>query len=204
MSGACCNEMDIWEANSLATAVTPHTCARPGSFACTGAECTSDSTVGVCDKSGKDSYEAHVQIRPDGCCLGCGNNPFAFGARDFYGPGMTVDTSKPFTVVTQFITSDNTPNGTLSDIRRMYIQNGRLIENAAVTNVSGQNVQLPGTVTQDFCTARNASSFLRFGGVPGMGQSLSRGMVLIFSLWNSDGDFMNCTIVLKMFTMDYH
>ena len=28
--GTCCNEMDIWEANSQATAVTPHTCTSVG------------------------------------------------------------------------------------------------------------------------------------------------------------------------------
>ena len=27
--GACCAEMDIWEANSMATAYTPHTCGTP-------------------------------------------------------------------------------------------------------------------------------------------------------------------------------
>lgn len=109
---------------------------------------------------------------------------------------MTVDTSKPFTVVTQFLTTDNTTNGTLGEIRRMYIQDGKLIDNAMVTNLSGQSVQMPGTITQDFCTAKNASSYLRLGGMSEMGQSLSRGMVLIFSLWNSDDDFMNCTTVL--------
>lgn len=125
---------------------------------------------------------------------GCGNNPYGFGAQNFYGPGLTVDTSRPFTVVTQFLTTDNTTTGTLSEIRRLYIQDGRLIENALVTNVSNQAVQMPGTVTQDFCTARNASDYLRLGGMQGMGQSLQRGMVLIFSLWNSDGDFMNCKL----------
>lgn len=124
--------------------------------------------------------------------LGCGNNPFAFGARNFYGPGLTVDTSKPFTVITQFLTTNNSPTGTLSEIKRMYIQDGRLIENAMVTNVSGQAVEMAGTVNQEFCTARNASDYLRLGGMAGMGQSLARGMVLIFSLWNSDGDFMEC------------
>ena len=28
--GACCAETDIWEANSMATAYTPHTCSEPG------------------------------------------------------------------------------------------------------------------------------------------------------------------------------
>lgn len=143
-----------------------------------------------------------VHARSDGCLpLGCGNNPFALGAREFYGPGMTVDTSKPFTVITQFKTINNTAAGTLNEIRRMYIQNGKLIDNAVVTNLSGKSVQMPGTITEDFCTARNASTYLRLGGMAEMGKSLNRGMVLIFSLWNSDGDFMNCTTVPLMTIM---
>ena len=30
--GACCAEMDIWEANSMATAYTPHTCSTPSKY----------------------------------------------------------------------------------------------------------------------------------------------------------------------------
>lgn len=196
MSGACCNEMDIWEANSLATAVTPHTCSKPGSFACSGAEC--GRTEAVCDKSGTCLGDLaagkfhEVRANNNNYISGCGNNPFGLGARDFYGPGLTVDTSRRFTVITQFRTAGNTANSSLSEIRRMYIQDGKLIDNAMVTNISGRSVQMPGTVTQEFCTARNASSYLQLGGMEGMGRSLARGMVLIFSLWNSDDDFMNC------------
>lgn len=161
--------MDIWEANSMANALTPHTCSRVGSFLCAGEEC-GKTEVGVCDKNG------------------CGINPFATGSKDFYGPGMTVDTSKPFTVVTQFLTADNSSTGELSEIRRLYIQNGNVIENAPV---STNEAAVAGAVTQDFCSASNASSFLRLGGMSGMGASLARGMVLIFSIWNSEGDFMN-------------
>jgi len=48
-----------------------------------------------------------------------------------------------------------------------------------------------GAITQDYCTARNTSDFNRLGGLSGMGASLARGMVLIFSIWNSPGDFMS-------------
>ena len=155
----------------MATALTPHTCSRVGSFLCAGDEC-GRTDAGVCDKSG------------------CGINPFATGSKDFYGPGMTVDTNKPFTVVTQFLSSDNTSTGTLSEIRRLYIQNGKVIENAPVSTNETAAAAV-GAVNQDFCTAKNASSFLRLGGMQGMGASLARGMVLIFSIWNSEGDFMN-------------
>ncbi|KAK6856584.1 endo-beta-1-4-glucanase celB [Apiospora arundinis] len=85
-SGACCHEMDIWEANGLATAMTPHTCAKPGPFLCTGIEC-SDGEQGLCRKSG------------------CGLNPYKTVGPNFYGPDKTVDTKRPFTVVTQFATT---------------------------------------------------------------------------------------------------
>merc|ERR1712037_563613 len=43
--GSCCAEMDIWEANSMATAYTPHPCElggdlpRPAQFKCEGTDC---------------------------------------------------------------------------------------------------------------------------------------------------------------------
>ena len=183
--------MDIWEANSLATALTPHTCSTPGPFLCAGDSDECGKEAGACDKSG------------------CGINPFSTGAKTYYGPGLTVDTAKPFTVVTQFVTSDGTPAGDLTEIRRLYVQGGRVIPNAGVsatTSVASQYAAAAarrdtaaapdaaaagGAITQDFCTARNASSFLRLGGMAGMGGALGRGMVLVFSIWNSAGDFMN-------------
>ncbi len=176
-SGACCNEMDIWEASSVATVYTPHVCNRPSSFLCAGDEC--DRTAagsGVCDKNG------------------CGLNTYNLGAQKFYGPGLSVDTSKPFTVVTQFLTNDNTTTGTLAEIRRLYIQGGRVIPSTSETTNTGVS-KIPGgykgTITQDYCSARNTSDFNRLGGLAGMGASLARGMVLIFSIWNSPGDFMS-------------
>merc|ERR1712176_642893 len=37
--GSCCAEMDIWEANSMATAYTPHTCGIEGQLMCEGIDC---------------------------------------------------------------------------------------------------------------------------------------------------------------------
>jgi cellulase len=169
--------MDIWEANSQATVFTPHTCARSGSFLCAGDQCDrTASGSGVCDKNG------------------CGLNTYNLGAQQFYGPGLSVDTSRPFTVITQFFTSDNTSAGTLSSIRRLYIQDGQVIPNTAETTntaVGGIAGGYDGAITQDYCTARNTSDFIRLGGMEGMGQSLARGMVLVMSIWNSAGDFMS-------------
>ena len=165
----------------MATALTPHTCSKTGSFLCSGDEC-GRTAAGVCDKDG------------------CGINPFGTGSKDFYGPGKTVDTSKPFTVVTQFVgegasstlnSSSKRAGATVSEIRRLYVQNGKVIENAPVMSSNTAASSQAGVITQDFCTSHNASSFLRLGGMDGMAESLDRGMVLVFSIWNSNGDFMN-------------
>ncbi len=129
--GYCCNEMDILEANSMATAMTPHPC-----------------NGNNCDKAG------------------CGYNPYASGQRNFWGPGKTVDTSKPFTVTTQFTAS----GARLSQITRKYIQNGRQIGGG-------------GSIS-------NCGSEASTGGLAGMGQALGRGSRSPFFL-NFHGGSLN-------------
>jgi hypothetical protein len=46
------------------------------------------------------------------------------GDQTYYGNGDTVDTLQLFSVITQFYTDDNTTSGSLTEIRRLYIQNG--------------------------------------------------------------------------------
>ncbi|KAL2068454.1 hypothetical protein VTL71DRAFT_16552 [Oculimacula yallundae] len=163
--GACCNEMDIWEANAAATSIAPHTCNQTGLYQCSGAECTWD---GVCDQ------------------WGCAYNPYAQGNKNYYGRGLTVDTNRPFTVVTQF----PEVNGVMTEIRRLYVQDGIVIKNAAV-NTTG----IPGNDfinDADLCGKPNvAKRYMDLGGTPGMGKALGRGMVLIFSIWWDDTGFMN-------------
>jgi cellulase len=108
---------------------------------------------------------------------GCGFNPYNRGYQSYYGPGMTLDTSKPFTVITRFITNDGTTSGSLSQIQRVYVQNGKTVASA----VSGG----------DIITASGCSSAAQWGGLAGMGQALGRGMVLTFSIWNDASGFMN-------------
>ncbi|KAK0099576.1 hypothetical protein ONS96_008078 [Cadophora gregata f. sp. sojae] len=163
--GSCCNEMDIWEANAVATSLAPHTCNQTGLYKCTPDECAFN---GVCDK------------------WGCSYNPYGQGNKDYYGRGSTVDTNRPFTVVTQF----PEVNGTMTEIRRLYVQDGKVIKNAAV-NTSG----VPGINFMndaDFCGKPGvASRYIDLGGTAGMGEALGRGMVLIFSVWWDEGGFMN-------------
>jgi len=172
--GACCAEMDIWEANSMATAYTPHPCEKPGLTRCDGIECGDNAKDqrydGICDKDG------------------CDFNSYRMGEQKFYGPGpeYEVDTTKPFTIVTQFLTSDGTDTGDLSDIRRFYVQNGRVIANsmASILGSRGGN-----SITDQWCTAQkrlfgDTDDFKRKGGLKTMGEAIERGMVLVLSLWD--------------------
>jgi cellulose 1,4-beta-cellobiosidase len=169
MFGSCCGEMDVWEANSMSAAYTPHPCTVNGQTRCSGEDCAIASRYdGVCD--------------PDGCDF----NSFRMGDKSFYGKGMTVDTSSKFTVVTQFLTSNNSTSGTLSEIRRLYVQNGKVIQNSQ-TAVSGMATF--DSVTDSFCNAQKTAfgdteSFQQHGGMAGMSKSLSAGMVLVMSVWD--------------------
>lgn len=166
--------MDIWEANSISAAVTPHPCSVKGQTECTGADCGYPSRYsGVCD--------------PDGCDF----NSYRMGNTSFYGPSKIVDTTQPFTVVTQFITSDNTSTGTLSEIRRLYVQNGKVIQNSqsTISGVTGNSI------TDDFCTAQktafgDTNDFSSKGGLAVMGESLARGTVLVLSVWDDYEAYM--------------
>ncbi|KAI1813125.1 concanavalin A-like lectin/glucanase domain-containing protein [Poronia punctata] len=112
---------------------------------------------------------------------GCGLNPYAQGFKDYYGPGGTVDTSKPFTVVTQFNTDDGTTSGTLASITRKYIQDGAVIDSASPDG---------DVITQESCYAADPDAET-FGGLTTMGEALGRGMVLTFAIWNDASQFMN-------------
>ncbi|CAA9964931.1 Esterase/lipase/thioesterase [Pyrenophora teres f. teres] len=164
--GACCPEMDIWEANSISTAYTPHPCKGTGIQVCTDSTTCGDGDnryKGICDKDG------------------CDFNSYRMGDKGFYGPGKTLDTNKKMTVVTQFVGSGSS----LSEIKRFYVQNGKVFANSQskVAGVSGNSI------TEAFCTAQkktfgDTSSFATLGGLNGMGASLARGHVLVMSLWD--------------------
>ena len=119
--GTCCMEFDIWEANRKSQAYTSHPCDTEGQESCEGTDCGDNNTDerydGVCDKDG------------------CDFAPYRLGDTTFYGEGSSfvVDTTQPITVVTQFITNDGTENGDLVEIRRLYVQNGQVIDNPTVS-----------------------------------------------------------------------
>jgi cellulose 1,4-beta-cellobiosidase len=166
--GSCCSEMDIWEANNMATAFTPHPCTTIGQTRCSTDSCggtySSDRYAGVCD--------------PDGCDF----NSYRQGNKTFYGKGMTVNTNAKITVVTQFLKDSS---GNLSEIKRFYAQNGVVIPNSEST-ISGN----PGnSITQDWCDKQktafgDTNNFTKKGGLAQMGKALAGDMVLVMSVWD--------------------
>ena len=170
--GTCCTEMDIWESNSISQAVTPHTCTTAGQYRCNGTACGDDNAdqrdAGVCDKDGGDFA------------------PYRLGDTNFFGPDAshTVDSSKPITVITQFKTTDGTDTGDLSEIRRIYMQDGKVIETNPIT-IAGQKFD---SITDEFIAVQkkwsgDTNTFADRGGLKGMGEALDRGVVLVMSLW---------------------
>jgi len=124
--GTCCTEMDIWESNKQATAYTPHSCDRTraaGQTRCEGKDCgdgQSDTNAryeGLCDKDG------------------CDFNAYRLGEEKHFGAGpeFEVDTTQKVTVITQFVTDTGDDTGDLIEIRRKYVQNGKVIRNPTVT-----------------------------------------------------------------------
>ncbi|KAJ7106822.1 glycoside hydrolase [Mycena crocata] len=160
--GSCCPEMDVWEANSISAAFTPHPCSTLGQSTCTGATCSApNSTAGTCDQAG------------------CDFNSYRMGDTSFYGPGLTVDTTQKITVVTQFVGSP------ISAIRRFYVQNGVVIPNSmsTVSGVTGNEI------SDSFCAAQKSAfgdtnTFASKGGLAGMSSATSAGMVLVMSIWD--------------------
>jgi len=162
LMGTCCPEMDVWEANSISSAFTPHTCTTLGQSTCTGTTCSApNSTAGTCDQAG------------------CDFNSYRMGDTTFYGPGLTVDTKQKITVVTQFVGSP------ITQIKRFYVQNGVVIPNSqsTIAGVTGNSI------SDSFCAAQktafgDTNTFASKGGLAGMSSASAAGMVLVMSLWD--------------------
>lgn len=166
--------MDIWEANSISTAYTPHPCTGSGQQRCTGTACG----------DGDDRYASSAICDKDGCDF----NSYRLGNKTFYGPSTSfnLDTKSKMTVVTQFITADGTSTGALSEIRRIYVQNGKVFQN---TKVEVPGVKEYTSISDQMCTDvktvfGDTNSFSQKGGLSAFSKSLQAGMVLVMSLWD--------------------
>jgi cellulose 1,4-beta-cellobiosidase len=166
--GSCCFEWDIWEGNVGGEQMAAHPCSslvNTPSWTCT-------SQCGQCDTAG------------------CAWNPYKIesnigGQHVFYGPGKKVDPSKKFTVVTQFHTTDKSDLGSLKEVRRLYVQGGKVIAN----NVKTQNGVPFDSIGDDFCakgSSGDASYVTTYGGDRAFTASFRRGAVLAMSIW-TDG-----------------
>jgi cellulose 1,4-beta-cellobiosidase len=172
--GSCCAEVDIWEANSMASAYTMHPCSISGAYRCSSAEECGDNSSGdrfngVCDK--------------DGCDL----NPYRAGVHDFFGKGLQVDTTSKMRVVTQFITDDGTASGELVEVKRFFVQNGQRIEHP-MSQIDTLSTQF-NSISDSMCSSQkqafgDINDFGAKGGLAATGDAMEDGMVLVMSLWD--------------------
>ncbi|KAI1655218.1 glycoside hydrolase family 7 protein [Daldinia decipiens] len=161
--GACCAEIDVWESNSHSFAFTPHPCTTNEYHVCEKDSCggtySEDRFAGKCDANG------------------CDYNPYRMGNTDFYGKGKSLDTSKKFTVVTQFAKDKLT---------QFFVQDGKKIE------IPGPKIDgFPATsdITPEYCTAEfgvfgDRDRFKEVGGFDQLNSALGLPMVLVMSIWD--------------------
>ncbi|KEZ46039.1 Cellulose 1,4-beta-cellobiosidase (non-reducing end) [Scedosporium apiospermum] len=161
--GACCAEIDVWESNAHAFALTPHPCKDNNYHVCENDTCggtySEERFNGLCDANG------------------CDYNPYRMGNPDFYGIGKVVDTSKKFTVVTRF--EEN-------KMSQFFVQDGKKIEIPAPTF---EGLPDSSAITPEFCDKvfEVFDDFNRFndvGGWPLLNDALRIPMVLVMSIWD--------------------
>ncbi|CAE6459644.1 unnamed protein product [Rhizoctonia solani] len=167
--GTCCNEMDIWEANSISNTYTPHPCTVTVQTRCSSTQCSD-----YCDQPG------------------CDWNPFRMGDKNLHGPGKTVNTNKKITVVTRFITADNTASGKLVEMRHLYVQDGKVIQNTKSTIAGLTQFD---SITDSFCAAQKSvfedtNVYAQKGGMATMDKSFQAGVVLVMSIWDDHAAHM--------------
>jgi cellulose 1,4-beta-cellobiosidase len=173
--GACCAEMDLWEANLVSTAFTPHPAENPGLKVCMGDE--------GCGRQDGDRFIAPTDR--DGCDI----NAYRMGHQQFYGPGpeFEVNTMQPFTVVTRF----HAPDGELIGIEQFYVQNGQEIHHPNSPGLGNKNIETDETCQLQKNGFGDRNRFAEMGGMKVMGEALDRGMVLVISLWDDIAVSMN-------------
>jgi cellulose 1,4-beta-cellobiosidase len=165
--GSCCFEWDVWEANKAATQWAAHPCnIKESAYVC-------ESDCQQCDTSG------------------CGWNPYRDDGSGkitgFYGPGKTVDSTKKFTVVTQYITDSGTDNGNLKEIRRLWIQNGKVYETPAKTAWNGTGNVDYKYMNDAYCGSNLGNQgYGQRGGDAAFTAAFKRNAILAMSLW-TDG-----------------
>ncbi|EQB46374.1 glycosyl hydrolase family 7 [Colletotrichum gloeosporioides Cg-14] len=155
--GACCPEFDVWNSNSRAFQTSSKICSRINSYSICENEACGEERLRQCDGDG------------------CDYNPYRLGVTDFYGIGGDVDTSKKFTVVTQFAEDK---------ITKFFIQDGKRIDapSPALPNFPDVN-----GLSKEYCRAKTwqfsePDTFEALGGVARQNDILRRPMVMALSI----------------------
>merc|ERR1712076_62563 len=85
-----------------------------------------------------------------------------------WGPGsdFKINSKRPVTVTTQFITDDGTDSGKINAVRQFYTQNGKTIEHRQY-EINGNKHD---RITDDFCkdwvaTTKDGTNFIEKGGM---------------------------------------
>merc|ERR1719382_1369301 len=126
--------------------------------------------------------------------MGCQFDPLALGNLDYFGPGGQIDSKKPITVVTQFITDDGTDTGKLSKVRRFYQQHGQTIQNAHADEDKFPSLLASNTITDDFCGAQKElqGTSAGEGYLERLGQALDNGVVLTAAVFETEAPAGPC------------
>ncbi|KAH7312629.1 putative cellulose 1, 4-beta-cellobiosidase [Stachybotrys elegans] len=161
--GGCCAEIDVWESNAHSFAFTPHPCTTNEYHVCEDQNCggtySDDRFAGKCDANG------------------CDYNPYRMGNTNFYGKGKTVDTTKKFTVVSQFAENKLT---------QFLVQNGKkfVIPGPTDTSISSTSDITPGFCDKVFTAFDDRNRFQEVGGWTQLNAALRLPMVLVMSIWD--------------------
>jgi cellulose 1,4-beta-cellobiosidase len=109
---------------------------------------------------------------------GCGFNAYKFGLHDFWS--RTLNTRSKVTIVTQFVTA----GPTLTEIRRIYIQGGRVFRNPTVKVSETHEFS---AISDAFCQATSEEwAENDWQSLARLGHSFEAGHVLVFSLSDSN------------------
>jgi len=165
--GACCGEIDVWESNAHSFALTPHGCE------------VGKNVYHVCeDGVGEGCGGTYSEERFAGYCdaNGCDYNPYRMGNHDFYGAGKQVDTSSPFTVVTQF---------TEAGLKQFFIQDGARID---IPTPTWEGLPETNEVGPELCDVLfdvfdDYDRYTETGGWPAIVDALAQPQVLVLSIW---------------------
>ncbi|KAK4177407.1 family 7 putative glycoside hydrolase [Triangularia setosa] len=167
--GACCPEFAVWNSNAHSYSMSSHICEHDDYDLCNGPYC----------KPG--FVDPEVRPGPPECVtFGCEHNPYRMGAKEFYGKGKLIDTTKNFTVVTRWEEDRQ---------YQFFIQDGKKID-VPLPNLEG----LPKTngLGEDMCAVQaevfsERNSWIERGGwETHQRQVLNRPMVLVTSIDAND------------------